>query len=155
MTDLALLPNEDGDLDISITDRDLTLSTGLQEAIIISLLTDARASDDDKLPTYDDDKRGWWGDAFSGDIIGIPRPIGSKLWLLSRSKITPEIITRAKGYINDALKWMLEDEIAKAINVAATIYDSNTIAFEIDIIRPDGETFNYKNLWSTIDGLAA
>jgi phage gp46-like protein len=63
-------------------------SDQLQTALIVALGTDRRANPDDVLPTPDDDDlRGWWGD-LDAAAIWSGWPIGTRLWLLSRAKIT-------------------------------------------------------------------
>ena len=80
----------------------------LETAVLISLFTDARAADDDRLPGAADDRRGWWGG-----------PLGSRLWLLVREKATNETRLRAEDYCREALAWMRTDGVADRIDVAA------------------------------------
>lgn len=150
MSDLAITINDDGDFDLAITDRDLQVSTGLENAILISLFTDARANDDDQLPNNNTDKRGWWGDGFATQINGVARPIGSKLWLLSRAIITNETLNKARDYSLAALKWLIDDGIAKSIEVTPTRIDPHTISILVIITKPSGEIFKFEKLWSKI-----
>ena len=101
--------------DISIEDEDLDSDDGLETAVIISLFTDRRARDDDELPDPNNpDKRGWWGDLVSEVEDD---QIGSRLWLLERSKTMPDILVKAKEYAEEALQWMILDNVAKKIEV--------------------------------------
>lgn len=123
--------------------------SGLDTAVIMSLFTDRRASDDDVLPSGNDDKRGSWMDSFP-DIEG--DKIGSRLWLLDRAKLTQDTVNKAKYYCEEALAWLVQDGIAKAVNVAAEIvrhHPLGIIAATIDIIRPDDSINRYKfaSLW--------
>lgn len=154
MTDILISP-QNGIFDLSITERDLTRSEGLENAILISLFTDGRANIDDELPVDDGDRRGWWGDAFPSDIDGQVRPIGSKLWLLSRSKITQETLNRAQSYAAEALKWLVDDDLVAKIEVTTTRHDPRGIGFEIIITRHNGKIYKFTKFWSIIDGLAA
>lgn len=82
--------------------------------IIVSLFTDARASDDDILPDGATDKRGWWGDSFSD------KKIGSRLWLLSREKQLSSVLKRAQEYAEESLAWMIKARLIKSVSVVAT-----------------------------------
>lgn len=82
--------------------------------IIVSLFTDARASDDDILPDGATDKRGWWGDSFRD------KKIGSRLWLLSREKQLSSVLKRAQEYAEESLAWMIKARLIKSVSVVAT-----------------------------------
>ncbi|MBM6441812.1 phage GP46 family protein, partial [Lacticaseibacillus rhamnosus] len=79
----------------------LLAGNNLDTALFISLLTDRLASADDKIPDGTNDRRGWWGDT------GEAYPIGSRLWLLGRAKLTPATGPQCETYIKEALQWML------------------------------------------------
>lgn len=82
--------------------------------IIVSLFTDARASNDDILPDGATDKRGWWGDSFRD------KKIGSRLWLLSREKQLSSVLKRAQEYAEESLAWMIKARLIKSVSVVAT-----------------------------------
>jgi phage gp46-like protein len=127
--DLALaFQNDEISIDVSLNDADRDPS--IISAILISLLTDKRAAEYDTLPSEDSDRRGWWADAFQADNIG------SKLWLLERSKVTSEVLAKFKHYTKEALDWMIEDGIATDIEVDATIVSPDAISLEVMIYRP-------------------
>jgi phage gp46-like protein len=69
----------------------------LVRAVIISLFTWRRANPSDDLPGVGTQvqRMGWWGDSFP--VVPNDR-IGSRLWLLSRAKLTSETVARAKEY---------------------------------------------------------
>lgn len=94
---------------------DLVKDVGLESAVIISLFTDKRASEDDDRPDKGGSKRGWWGDQASPEVEN--DEIGSHLWLLERAKTTDVTITRAKQYAKEALQWMVDDNIVSKIEV--------------------------------------
>lgn len=103
--------------DFSVEDEDLESDDGLETAVIISLFTDRRARDDDELPDPNNlDKRGWWGDLVAEVEDD---QIGSRLWLLERSKTMPDILVKAKEYAEEALQWMILDNAAMKIEVEA------------------------------------
>ena len=132
------LPRSNGNLD---TDE------GLETAVLISLFTDRRASDDDDIPEGAD-KRGWWGDAYAaitGDVQG------SRLWLLARAKMTAKTPADAAGYAKEALQWLLDDGVARSVDVAASVLGRGIVLLNIDIARADGKHWTRK--WEVVLGL--
>ena len=151
MTDLALVWNADAmAADLLLANGQLATDVGMRTAILISLFSDARAADDETLPEPGGDRRGWWGDAYAREVrpdAGTARDvnrIGSLLWLLSRSKITPRVLTQARQACDEALAWLVRDGIASAVRVVVEAQvrpgqqtpDLMAIAVEID--RPGG-----------------
>jgi phage gp46-like protein len=108
----------------------------LVRAVIISLFTWRRANPDDDLPG--DLKQGWWGDNFPP----VPNDrIGSRLWLLSRAKLLPETVARAKEYAEEALRWLIDDGVASRVEVEAERHGLSTLALACRIYKtgPDGQ----------------
>ncbi len=115
--DLALTYNpEIGMLDIAIDGADLLAEDTLASAVMLSLLCDrtAQAHEVDA----GGDRRGWWADAFA-DVEG--DAFGSRLWLLNRNKQLPGVVQQARGYITEALQWMVTDGLVKSLEVTAFI----------------------------------
>jgi phage gp46-like protein len=105
----------------------------LVRAVVISLFTWRRAKADDLLPG--DQRMGWWGDNFAavpGDQIG------SRLWLLSRAKLVPETLARAKEYAEEALAWLVQDGVAARVEVQAERQGLQTLALACRIYKSDG-----------------
>lgn len=136
-------------MDYAINATGLEEDDGLTTAVIISLFTDRRAHEDDVIPDGSGDRRGWWGDAFP-DVDG--DKIGSRLWLLSREKQLPEVLTRAKSYIEEALAWLVTESVAKSVTVQTFIPRSGIMGAQIAITKPDGTTsqFQFDNVWSAV-----
>ncbi len=115
MSDFALIWNlKTGSADLRVTANDLEKDEGIETAIMLSLFIDRRAEDTDILPEGETDRRGWWADAFpvvEGDKIG------SRLWLLKRSKQTPDVLDRADEYVRESLQWMIEDKVTDKIEI--------------------------------------
>lgn len=89
----------------------LDSSEDIATAVALSLFSDRLAEASDAVP-FGGDRRGWWGDSYpavAGDRIG------SRLWLLSRAKATDALPLIARGYILEALHWMIDDGVAKAV----------------------------------------
>jgi len=123
--------------DVLLENGDLATDEGLESAVILSLFLDRRAEPDDV--TDDDDKRGWWADKLDGD------PIGSRLWLLSRSKTLNDVLRQAEEFAEEALAWLIEDNVAHAVQASATRVGSHTLSLRILIERQSGERWD--NTW--------
>jgi phage gp46-like protein len=79
---------------------DLASTETLQTAVIVSLLTDRLANADDDIPDGTNDRRGWWAD-MPLPLANAPPArdlIGSRLWLLSRRKVTEQTRVDAIAY---------------------------------------------------------
>jgi phage gp46-like protein len=154
LADLALVWDETlGSADLVMIDSDLASDPGLETAVLLSLFTDARAANDDVPPSGDPtDRRGWWADQFStveGDKIG------SRRWLLDRSKFTNETAIVLKEYDTEALQWMIDDGVASSVDITtalATVRGSPRINETIVINRPHGSplTFRFAHVWDSI-----
>jgi phage gp46-like protein len=110
---------------------------GIETAVLISLFTDAQASLAELASgTNADDRRGWWADAFAapeGDRIG------SKLWLLARAKQTPDTLERARIYAREALQWLIDDGIARDVEIEATAPRAGLLALTVTILRANSD----------------
>ncbi|MBB4863358.1 phage gp46-like protein [Pseudomonas nitritireducens] len=143
MTDIATIwIVEDGAGDWSIDSGALASGNDLATAVLISLFTDRRANDEDIPPDGSDDRRGWWGD------LDQPVPIGSRLWLLDRSKLVQDVANTARNYCLEALKWMLDDQVAASIQVATAIVSRSQLDIIVTINRHDGAVVPLKYSWA-------
>lgn len=147
MTDVAIQWQQTHG-DIALGGADLLADDGLETAVILSLFLDRRAEADDGVPD-DVDPGGWWGDTYS-DVVG--DAVGSRLWLLGREKQLPSVAQRARDYAVEALKWLIDDGVASAVNVAATWVARGMLALDVTIERPTQAPFNrqYQYVWSAM-----
>ncbi len=130
-----------GDADLLMIDSDLASDRGLETAVILSLFTDRRASDDDKPPSGDArDRRGWWADQFAR-VAGDRH--GSRLWLLDRAKLTHETSLQAKEYAREALAWMIEDRVASSIDLVVELTD-RALLIAVGVNRPGRDSITYR-----------
>lgn len=127
--------------DWTVSGPALAEDDGLESAVVISLFTDRRAQAGDPLPGAPEDRRGWWGDAF-GALDG--DRIGSRLWLLNREKQLPAVVERAREYAQEALAWLIEDGIARAVNVTAEIVRTGVLGLRIEVVRADKRVAQYR-----------
>lgn len=103
----------------------------LPTAVLLSLFTDRTAHEDD-TPPDGGGRRGWWGDAYR------QFPLGSRLWLLSREKETETTRLRAEEYGREALQWMIEVEVASAVDVRALWTGPGRLELTTIITSPAG-----------------
>lgn len=156
MSDVAITWDafaQEGVISFDPATNDLRSDDGLTTAVIISLFTDARANDDDVLPDslageQFPDRRGCWMDETSEKEND---SIGSRLWLLERSAITPEVLVASRQYVLEALQWMVDDGIASEIQCVTEQIEDH-VHFEVTIIRNTGESVSYQfdALWEGI-----
>lgn len=134
----------DGGYDLRIDGYDLATEAGLRSAVIVSLFSDARAAPEDVQGG--EDRRGWWADAWPEVAED---ETGSLLWLLGRSKTTTEVLRQAEEHAEQALAWLVEDEVASQISATAERVQRDHLALTIDIMRPSGEAMQlrFEDLW--------
>lgn len=131
MTDIRLVQQTDFPIRTEVavdwlllSDGTLDSSESLATAVIVALATNRLAERSDILPDPDStDRCGWWGDLDAEEIWG-GWPIGSRLWLLRRAKITGPgaqegaTILRVEQYIREALQPFLDLRAASHLDVA-------------------------------------
>lgn len=151
LADLALVWSIDaGSADLAMIDSDLASDAGMTTAVLLSLMLDRRAANDDVPPSGDPaDRRGWWADEFAdveGDLIG------SRLWLLDRSKLTAETGRLAKEYVLEALKWMLDDKVVSSIDVTIDLATRGSMLIGLTLQRPGRKaiSFRFAHVWEAV-----
>ena len=134
------------DITLAENGRDLEADAGFETAILILLFTNLRVIDEELLPGEYTDRSGWWGHEF------LDFPMGSKLWLLQRSKNNKEVLVLAKQYAEEALQHLIDEGIASEIVVNVSIVGTNTLSFNIScykqsILEPERFTYKYYFNW--------
>lgn len=121
--------------------------SALTRAVLISLFTWRRALTDD--PVDDEELFGWWGDSYP-DIAD--DRIGSRLWLLRRVKLTDATQRDAEFYANEALRWLLDDGHAIAIEISSEKVDISRLNLTVIITVPGGDRIEIKPIssWQVI-----
>lgn len=118
----------------------ITVDPGFGTSILISLLSDARATDDDVVarPELATGRRGWAlevpGDAF-----------GSRLWILGRAKLTDVTLRDAEQIAREALAWMVRERIAERVTARAERVDDQ-LHLRITIVR--GRERRWAHRWA-------
>lgn len=132
------------------SDGSLEADEDLATAVIVSLFSDRLADASDKLPPGSDDRRGWWGDTDlqrlnPGDLLG------SRLWLLDRHTSDAKLPLVAKGYILEALQWLLDDGVAASVDVECFFlqpFDQSKLGAIITITRYGTRPVSLKFDWA-------
>ena len=117
----------------------------LATAILISVFSDRQAETDDTIPDLTGDARGWWGD------VDEPVKIGSRMWLLERSKATPDVPLRAKDYLAEALQWLIDDGVVAKFDIETELAGEQLHA-RVTAWRADGSTVaqHFSWVWSAL-----
>lgn len=118
----------------------------LAQAVLISLFSWRKSNDDDgvKAPI----RQGWWGDTFAqidGDRIG------SRLWLLQRQKMLPQVLKRAEAYAKEALQWLIDDAVVARVEVTAERGGTDQLTLTVVCFKPDDTqalAARFQNVWS-------
>lgn len=141
-----------------LSDGTLDDTQALATAVCIALGTNALASDTDILPDPDSsDRCGWWGD-LDAELIWNGWPIGSKLWLLRRSKITPasaqqgSTLTMVENYIRVCIQPFVDRRICSAFDAIATRVDTQRIDALVRLYRGSAKPIElqYEILWDAM-----
>jgi len=125
----------------------------LAQIVLNRLLSNRAAEIGDVLPatgkpaTHADDRGGWWADP----------TFGSRLWLLTRAKLTGEALARAVTYADEALQPLVDSGILGTVAASADYArEPNGRAVGIDLLievtQPDGSkgSIRYDGLWKAL-----
>jgi phage gp46-like protein len=142
-----------------LPDGTLDDSQALATAICVALGTNAIASENDILPDPDStDRCGWWGD-LDAELIWNGWPIGSKLWLLRRSKINSassrdgSTLVVIENYLRDAIQPFVDRRICTSYSIVVSRVDKQRIDALLTIYRgplPAIE-LRYAVLWDSLE----
>ena len=149
--DLALRydPNTgEFDLAIDAATGDFAREDTLSTVVMLSLMCD-RLAQPHEVPVGDD-RRGWWADAFvtPSQDASAADSFGSRLWLLAREKQTPATEQRLRGYIQEALQWLVEDGLAQTVTVTVFRPRIGWYSALVDL-QVRGDSRRYRFEWDT------
>lgn len=143
--DVAFVDINSGCPDFAIESGDLKADNGLENAVLISLYTDAYVKSED-LPQSVTKNRGWWGDSISDN--GGDR-IGSTMWTFDRvGKINVETRNGVVDAAKKSLEWLIEDGIASRVFVSGSVIENERIELSIEIYRPEGDNNFFQFIWN-------
>lgn len=142
MSDLALVKKQNGLYDLDFHNGDLILSKSLKNAVLLSLACWSRGEDVRDVANLKPEIGGWWGNALE------TVEIGSEIWKLFRQKLNDATANNAKAAAEKALKWMVDDGVAKEIGVNSLVV-GKILALIVKIVKPDGtnEEFRWQVNW--------
>ena len=142
MSDLALVKKPNGVYDLDFGNGDLKLSNSLKNAVLLSLSCWSKGQDIRDVADLDPKIGGWWGNALE------TVEIGSEIWKLFRQKLNDQTANDAKSAAEKALKWMIDDGVAKEISVSALVIGV-VLGLLVKIVKPDGtnEEFRWQVNW--------
>lgn len=145
MSDIALSWDKTR-ADVQLVGKGLRTGDDLITALTVSLFTDRRAADDDELLDGSDDRRGWWGDNAAA-------PLGSRLWMLERSKRTQQTLQLARDYIAEALQWLIDDGVVSAFDITVEWLPGSQLSALVTAHRNDGtrEANSFTWAWNGIN----
>lgn len=147
MTDISTVWNTTlGSGDWVMSGSILQADNDLVTSVLISLFTDRLANSDDVLPTNSTDPRGWVGD------LGESVLIGSRLWLLGRSKLTQSTAAAAKDMAAEALQWMLDDSVVVRFDINTEVVMPNQLRMQVIAYKQDGTkvAMDFTNAWAGV-----
>lgn len=128
--------------DYALAGLDLQKGSDLMTAILISLFSDRQARASDDLPDGSTNRRGWWGT--SGESV----ELGSRLWLLDRSKLTAEVGQQAQEYAAEGLQWMIDDGVVAGFEMSTEIRLPQTLILSIKAYRTLNGTTSKNYAWT-------
>ncbi|ECP0023102.1 phage GP46 family protein [Salmonella enterica] len=131
MADVAIVWRS-GHGDLVLNGPDLLTDDSIKTSVIISLFTDRRAQPSDPVPDGTTDRRGWWADSFR------KRPIGSRLWLLSREKTLASVVERTAAYADEALAWLKPAGLVTSVTCTAARVAHDRLRLSVSLVMPDG-----------------
>lgn len=128
--------------DLAFVQGDFVLTNSLQNCVLISLACWSRDQDVREVANIKPDVGGWWGNSLE-DV-----EIGSQIWKLFRQKLNSQTAENAVESAKSALKWMIDDGVAKDVSVEAEI-KGKYLEMVVSIEKPDatGEEFRWQINW--------
>ena len=127
--------------DWSMDGYQLLSGSDLETAVLISIFTDRTANPDDVIPDGSEDPRGWWAD-------DPQHPIGSRLWLLSRSKETQQVLALAQDYVAEALQWLIDDGVVARFDILCEWTRPSMLGIQVAAHRISGSTTSMNFNWA-------
>ena len=126
--------------DLLIVGGQPKMSSGLENAVYLSLLVDAN----------------WWGNDVDP---ATPGATGSKFFLplIARAKLTPSLLIDAEKAADVDVAWMVSDGVAKDVTASASMVDNSTLGLEVTVTEPDGSvtTVTWKLNWEYLKAASA
>ena len=146
MQDVLIKMDENGLYDLQISGADFESAEGFESAVPTSFFSDSRASSVQVQEAQS--RRGWVGNILTVDI---DRELGGLLWILDQARINDDTINFARNYARDSLQWMIDDGIARNIQVIVEKEGTSKIEIYTNIINIDNTVTKFVTLWRSTD----
>lgn len=142
MSDLAMTRSSNGFFDLEFSRGDFVLTNSLRNCVLLSLGCWARDEEITEVATIEPSIGGWWGNSLE-DV-----EIGSQIWKLFKQKLDDPTALNAAAAAEKALKWMVDDGVAKSVAADAVI-NGKILEMTVSIQKPDasGEKFRWQINW--------
>jgi len=127
--DVLLQKTSAGYYDLGFDNGDLYSTDGFTSALLMSIFCERRAKPSEVAPP--EKRRGWWGNAFLGFA---DFEMGSKLWLLSQARADQNSLNNSITYVNNALKWLIDDKYVDKVIVGAEYDSQNRLLLAIQLL---------------------
>lgn len=148
--DIKAFKTDQQEYTVRIQDGDFIPDDGFDTVIHMSLLTDARATEDQVA--VPENRRGWPGNLVSPVE---DRQLGGWLWLVDQSRLTADTLNRSINYAQLSLNHLVEDGLAKSVVVSGEIVPRSGIQLTIVITSVSGVTStHYVKLWENTGNAA-
>jgi phage gp46-like protein len=137
--DIKLNQDAQGIYDISFTNGDFTLDSGLETSMMMTCYCQKREE------TIEDpsSRGGWAGNQLNQN--GFEQ--GSLAWTLFQARADEDSVNLAQNYLEEAFQWYLDQGIAKELIVEVSLDKEKMIA-SITLTRNDDTQFvQYYDLW--------
>jgi phage gp46-like protein len=132
-TDFLVQKTTNGYYDIIQNGQMFAKTAGLDTSLLVSLLTDKRASESEQLNSLL--RRGYWGDIF------VDYPYGSKLWISANSSLSNLSRNSIIDNVKNSLNWLIQENFADTINVEANVnLQAGSVSIIIKIIKDGNVT---------------
>jgi phage gp46-like protein len=138
MSDLALSQSANGRFDLDFSGNDLHLTDSLKNAVLLSLGIWASGRVSDGNAVLEPQISGWWGSSLD-DI-----ELGSTIWKSFSDKVGEPVLDKIDAAVTQALKWMIDDGVAKDVVPDTSILSKNSVEIVVKIVRPDSSEEEYK-----------
>lgn len=143
MIDVELTADANGQFDLTVENGDLKAVSGFDTALLVSLLTDARASSTQVV--LPERRRGWLGNIVS---TVANRQLGSLLWLVDQRRLNQTTLNDTIDHVRNALNWLQDDNLVTNLEVTGSLIPLQGIQIYVTITALNGDTeSHYINIW--------
>lgn len=130
--------------DLTVTNGALGTVDNFDTALQMSVYCERRADGSEVLPS--EERRGWWGNVLSS-IENFE--IGSKLWVVSQSRLTRNTLNRITAYAQDCTDWLVQGGYLEKVEVETTKISDTGVRLVFNLYRTASKTeTKFFDLWT-------